>query len=116
VFCHQVSRPAASYYPLILLVGDRRGCYRMVVWFTTTCAISAYHRSSNLARGGAYSIQHYVIKFSENFYIECTLGSCTWNISEKEPYGIIYGPAISCFYCFNGDIFIDMILGIRNTL
>jgi hypothetical protein len=38
----------------------------MVVVFTTTCAISAYHTkvvSSNLARGEVYSIQHYVITF-----------------------------------------------------
>ena len=32
----------------------RRGCDRMVVGFTNTCAISAYHN---------YSIKHYVIKF-----------------------------------------------------
>jgi hypothetical protein len=43
----------------------RRG--RMVVGFTTTCAISAYHHykvvSSNLVHGEIYLIQHYVIKF-----------------------------------------------------
>ena len=39
----------------------------MVVGFTTTCAISAYHHykvvSSNLVHGEIYLIQHYVIKF-----------------------------------------------------
>jgi len=40
----------------------------MVVGFTTTYAISAYHYttnvvSSNIAQGEVYSIQHYVIKF-----------------------------------------------------
>jgi len=39
----------------------------MVVGFTTTCAISAYHRYScefeNRAHGEVYSIQHYMIKF-----------------------------------------------------
>ena len=43
----------------------RRG--HMVVGFTTTCAISAYHHykvvSSNLVHGEIYLIQHYVIKF-----------------------------------------------------
>jgi hypothetical protein len=43
----------------------RRG--RMVVGFTTTGAISAYHHykvvSSNLVHGEDYLIQHYVIKF-----------------------------------------------------
>ena len=37
----------------------------MVLGFTTTCAISAYHHqcllSSKSAHGGMYSIQHYVI-------------------------------------------------------
>jgi hypothetical protein len=38
----------------------------MVVAFTTTCAISAYHInvvSSNPVHGEVYSIQYYVIKF-----------------------------------------------------
>jgi hypothetical protein len=46
------------------LAGDRRGRDRMVVGFTTTCAISAYHSkvvSSNPVHGEV--IQHYVIKF-----------------------------------------------------
>ena len=44
----------------------RRGRHRMVIGFTTKCAISAYHHlvvSSNPAHGGVYSIQYYVIKF-----------------------------------------------------
>ena len=46
--------------------GGRRSHDRMVVGFTTTCAISAYHPnilSSNATHGEAYLIQHYVIKF-----------------------------------------------------
>jgi hypothetical protein len=39
---------------------------RMVVWFTTTCAISAYHHSTNVVSsnptdGEVYLIQLYVI-------------------------------------------------------
>jgi len=44
----------------------RRGRDRMVVGFTTTCAISAYHHLScefEPCSGEVYSIQHYVIKF-----------------------------------------------------
>jgi hypothetical protein len=44
----------------------RRGRDRMVVGFTIIYAIGAYHHyndvSSNLARGGVYSIQHFVVK------------------------------------------------------
>ena len=45
----------------------RRGRDRMVVRFTTTCAISGYHRNncefeSRLTHAEVYSIQHYVIK------------------------------------------------------
>ena len=46
--------------------GVRRCRDRMVVEFTTTCAISVYHTkvmSSNPVHGDMYSIQHYVIKF-----------------------------------------------------
>ena len=46
------------------LAGDRRGRDRMVVGFTTTYAISAYHSkvmSLNPVHGEV--IQHYVIKF-----------------------------------------------------
>jgi hypothetical protein len=42
---------------------------RMVVGFTTTCAISAittYVVGSNPAHSEVYSIQHYVIKFISN--------------------------------------------------
>ena len=44
----------------------RRGRDSMVVGFTTTYAISAYHTkvvNSNPVHGEVYSIQHYVIKF-----------------------------------------------------
>jgi len=44
----------------------RRGGVRVVVGFTTTCAISAYHHEScdfEPVHGEVYSIQHYVIKF-----------------------------------------------------
>jgi len=54
------------YENVQLRTGDRRGGDRMVVRFTTTFAISAYHHfrcefESHL--GEVYSIQHYVIKF-----------------------------------------------------
>jgi hypothetical protein len=51
----------AEHYP----IPNERGCRRMVVGFTTTCAISAYHHkgvSSKPAHCEVYSI-HYVIKF-----------------------------------------------------
>ena len=38
--------------------GGRRGCDRMVVGFTTTCAIGAYHPFN----GEMYLMQHYVVK------------------------------------------------------
>jgi hypothetical protein len=44
----------------------RHGCDRMVVGFTTTCAISAYRHYScefESRSGEVYLIQHYVIKF-----------------------------------------------------
>jgi hypothetical protein len=49
----------------------RRGRDRMVVGFTTICAISAYHITtkavtSTTAHGEVYSIQHYVIKFGSD--------------------------------------------------
>ena len=43
-----------------------RGRDRMVVRFTTICAISAYHTkvvSLNPIHGEVYSLQHYMIKF-----------------------------------------------------
>ena len=45
---------------------DRRGCGRVVVGFTTTCVISAYHHWScefEPIHDEVCSIQHYVIKF-----------------------------------------------------
>ena len=48
----------------ICLIILYRGCHdhdRMVIGFTTTCAIGAV--SSNPVHGEVYSIQHYVIKF-----------------------------------------------------
>jgi len=44
----------------------RRDCDRMVVRFTTTCTISAYHHERcefEPRSGEVYSIQYYVIKF-----------------------------------------------------
>jgi len=38
--------------------GGHRGCDRMVVGFTTTCAIGAYHPFN----GEMYLMQHYVVK------------------------------------------------------
>jgi len=56
------------YYYFVKLLSEkgrgRRGRDRMVVGFTITCAISAYHHySSNLVHGEVYPIQLYVIKF-----------------------------------------------------
>ena len=52
---------------IFLFVKEERGSRdRMVVEFTTTCAISAYHHYScefEHRSGEVYSIQHYVIKF-----------------------------------------------------
>ena len=45
----------------------RLGRDRMVVEFTTTYAISAYHHHYNPAQGEVYSIQQYVIKFVSDF-------------------------------------------------
>ena len=48
------------------IISARRGRIRMVVWFTTAFAISAYHHWScefESRSGEVYSIQHYVIKF-----------------------------------------------------
>jgi hypothetical protein len=48
-----------------------RGHDHMVVGFTATYAISAYHPkvvSLNPAHGEMYSIQHYVIKFISNLW------------------------------------------------
>ena len=56
--------------------GGRRGRDRIVVWFTTTYAISAYHLQrcefeSRLSE--VYSIQHYVIKFVSDLREEVVL-------------------------------------------
>ena len=48
---------------------DRRGRDRMIVGFTTTDAISAYHYCScefEARSGEMYSIQNYVIKFNSD--------------------------------------------------
>ena len=50
-------------------IWGRRGRDRMVVGFTITYSISAYHHlfvRSNPAHGDVYSIQHYVIQFVRN--------------------------------------------------
>jgi hypothetical protein len=50
----------------LLVTNCHHGCDRMVVVFTTTYAISAYHHwivTSNPFHGEMYSIPHYVIKF-----------------------------------------------------
>ena len=41
----------------------RRGCDRMVVGFTTTYAISAYHHLCFEFESRSGGVQHYVIKF-----------------------------------------------------
>ena len=57
-FVHRLSIP-------LKLKGGRRGRDRMVVGFTTTCAISAYYQvvRSNPVHGEVYSIQYYAIQF-----------------------------------------------------
>jgi hypothetical protein len=50
---------------------DRRGRDSMVVGFTTTHAISAYHHKRyefESQSGEVYSIQHYVIKFVSHLW------------------------------------------------
>ena len=41
----------------------RRDCHRMVVEFTTTYSISAYHWCHEIESRSERSVQHYVIKF-----------------------------------------------------
>ena len=49
-------------YGFLYDIGGR--CDRIVVGFTTTCAISSYHhQSSNPTHGEVYSLQLYVIEF-----------------------------------------------------
>ena len=50
---------------VILLTFSRPGRNRMIVGFTTTGAISAYHHYCEFkpVHGEMYSIQHYVIEF-----------------------------------------------------
>ena len=57
------------YFYLYCLGAGRHGRDRMVVGFTTTCAIRAYHHEScefEPVHGEVYLIQHYVIKFVSN--------------------------------------------------
>jgi len=60
----------------MLLWCGRRGRDRMVVGFTTTYAISAYHQRScefEYLSGEVYSIQHYVITIDSYFITEILL-------------------------------------------
>jgi len=50
-------------FPKIFSISGRRGRDRMVVGFTNTCAICAYHHQSCEFEPLAYSIQRYVRKF-----------------------------------------------------
>jgi len=49
---------------------SHRGHDRMVVGFTTTCAISTYHLCCEFksCSGEVYLIQHYVIKFVSDLW------------------------------------------------
>jgi hypothetical protein len=61
---------------VILLWCGRRGRDRMVVGFTTTYAISAYHQRScefEYLSDEVYSIQHYVITIDSYFITEILL-------------------------------------------
>jgi len=66
---HSLCKMNCSYLNLfIIFYGDRHGHDRMVVGFTTTYAISAYHHwccefESRSGRG----VQHYVVKFISDF-------------------------------------------------
>ena len=55
-----------NHYQVSNLIKGHRGRDRIIVGFTTTYAISAYHHQScelEFRSGVMYSIQHYVIKF-----------------------------------------------------
>jgi hypothetical protein len=63
-----------NVYKVILFqisTGGLRGRDRMVVGFTTTYAISAYHHKRcefESCSGEVYSIQHYEIKFASDLW------------------------------------------------
>jgi hypothetical protein len=61
-----LQKPLIHVIEMILVnIRDRRD--RMVVGFTTTCAISAYHWVRIPCMEEVYSIQHYVINFCQWF-------------------------------------------------
>ena len=74
---HQLTLTVTRRVPLVeqeqLTLPERggRGRNRMVVGFTTTCAISAYHHKScgfEPRSAEVYSIQHYVIRFVNDLW------------------------------------------------
>ena len=59
------------YDSITRLSRDRHGCDHMVVGYTTTYAISAYHHYScefKFRSGEMYSLQHYVIQFVSDLW------------------------------------------------
>jgi hypothetical protein len=69
----------------IIPMWGHRGRDRMVVGFTTTCAISAYHRKRfefEFRSGEVYSIQHYVIKFVSDLW---QVGGFLWVLQFPPP-------------------------------
>jgi hypothetical protein len=59
---------------------------RMVVGFTTTCAITTKVESLNLVHDEVYLIQHYVVKFVTDLHDNCLKQYCSllfWNKSYK---------------------------------
>jgi len=50
-------------YQYTIQLGGHHGCDRMVVGFTTTYAISAYHHWCGFESRSGRGVQHYVIKF-----------------------------------------------------
>jgi hypothetical protein len=56
----------AIFTPLSMWIWGRCGGDRMVVGFTTTSAISAYHNWCEFKSRSGWGIHHYVIKFVSN--------------------------------------------------
>ena len=66
VICPSYILKHKSLYGFLSHIGGRRGCDHMVVGYTTTYAIGAYHHYScqfKFRSGEMYSLQHYVIQF-----------------------------------------------------
>jgi hypothetical protein len=69
-----------SFVNQLLLCGGHRGRDHMVVGFTTTCVLSAYHHLCFLNLNPAHDIQHYVINFvyvtNDHRYVPLVISTC----------------------------------------